>query len=301
MRFRDVEKRSRLFIGADWHSIQSIKNRSLRGDTSRWRSRKSKIKNLFMIQLQDAYKSFGSNHVLRGVDLEVPDGQTLTIIGGSGTGKSVSLKLMVGLLRPDQGRVYVDGVEISRLKEDKLFEVQKKFGFLFQGAALFDSLTVAENILFGVKHLRPSLMRQADVLVKKKLSLVGLKPEVARLKPAELSGGMKKRVGLARAIAHEPKYILYDEPTTGLDPIMADVINDLILEVQSKLNVTSIVVTHDMTSAYKVSSRIAMLYDGRIVFVGSPEETQTTDNPLVKQFVTGSSQGPIQMPVRSGV
>ncbi|MBI4396823.1 MAG: ATP-binding cassette domain-containing protein [Elusimicrobia bacterium] len=252
-----------------------------------------------MIRLADVHRSFGMNHVLRGATLEAQDGETLTIIGGSGSGKSVTLKLIVGLLRPDQGRIWVDDVVITNLPEDKLFEVQKKFGFLFQGAALFDSLTVEENILFGVKNLRPDLMRSGSSIAVNKLALVGLKPEVARLKPAELSGGMKKRVGLARAIAHEPLYILYDEPTTGLDPIMSDVINDLILELQQKLKVTSVVVTHDMKSAYKVSNRIAMLYEGKIVAVNTPEEIQATDNPLVKQFVTGSSRGPIQMPVRA--
>ncbi len=252
-----------------------------------------------MIRLEGVHKSFGRNHVLRGLDLEVKDGETLTIIGGSGTGKSVTLKIMVGLLRPDAGRVSVDGVEISRLSDEKLFEVQKKFGFLFQGAALFDSLTVAENILFGVRNLRPDLVPQADRLVEQKLALVGLKPEVARLKPAELSGGMKKRVGLARAIAHEPAYVMYDEPTTGLDPIMSDVINDLINEVREKLKVTSIAVTHDMKSAYKISTRIAMTYEGRIVAVGTAAEIEHSQDPMVHQFVTGSSHGPIQMPVRA--
>jgi phospholipid/cholesterol/gamma-HCH transport system ATP-binding protein len=252
-----------------------------------------------VIRLDSIHKSFGRNHVLRGVNLEVKDGETLTIIGGSGTGKSVILKHIVGLLRPDQGRIYVDGQETSRLGEDQLSDVQKKFGFLFQGAALFDSLTVAENILFGVRNLRPERLAQARDLAEEKLALVGLKPEVAALKPAELSGGMKKRVGLARAIAHEPEYILYDEPTTGLDPIMSDVINDLIVDLQKKLQVTSVVVTHDMKSAYKISSRIAMLYEGKIVASGTSQEIQTSTNPLVKQFITGSSQGPIQMAVRA--
>ncbi|HRY29881.1 MAG TPA: ABC transporter ATP-binding protein [Elusimicrobiota bacterium] len=251
-----------------------------------------------MIRLQGVHKAFGANRVLRGVDLEIPEGETLTIIGGSGTGKSVTLKLMVGLLRPDHGRIWVDDTETTFLNEDKLFEEQKKFGFLFQGAALFDSLTVAENILFGVRNLRPELLANARGVVEQKLGFVGLKPEVALLKPAELSGGMKKRVGLARAIAHEPKYILYDEPTTGLDPIMSDVINELILSLQERLKVTSIVVTHDMKSTYKVSNRIAMLHEGRIVAEGTPREIQSSENPLVKQFITGSSQGPIQMAVR---
>jgi phospholipid/cholesterol/gamma-HCH transport system ATP-binding protein len=254
-----------------------------------------------MIRLEGVHKAFGANRVLRGLDLEIRDGETLTIIGGSGTGKSVSLKIMVGLLRPDAGRVTVDGQEISTLDDAGLARVQAKFGFLFQGAALFDSLTVAENILFGVRHLRPDLLDQGDAIVEKNLSLVGLRPEVAKLKPEELSGGMKKRVGLARAIAHEPEYVLYDEPTTGLDPIMSDVINDLIIGVREKLKVTGIAVTHDMTSAYKISNRIAMIYEGRLVMAGTPAEIQSTENPFVRQFVTGSSRGPIQMPVRAYV
>ncbi|MBV9080665.1 MAG: ATP-binding cassette domain-containing protein, partial [Elusimicrobia bacterium] len=223
----------------------------------------------------------------------------ITIMGGSGTGKSVLIKHMVGLLKPDKGRIIVDDVDITHLKEEELFEIQKRFGYLFQGAALFDSLTVGENIAFGIHNLRPDLAKRWKEVVAEKLGLVGLKPEVADLKPAELSGGMKKRVGLARAIAYEPDYILYDEPTTGLDPIMSDVINDLILGLQKKLKVTSVVVTHDMNSAYKISNRMAMLYQGKIVAVGTPDEVRHTTNPLVKQFVTGSSQGPIQMQVRA--
>ncbi|HOW28462.1 MAG TPA: ABC transporter ATP-binding protein [Elusimicrobiota bacterium] len=252
-----------------------------------------------MIRLQNVHKAFGKNRVLRGVDLEIRDGETLTIMGGSGTGKSVTIKHMVGLLKPDAGQIWVDGLEISNANEARLHQVQMKFGYLFQGAALFDSLTVAENVLFGVRNLRPELMDRAEELVVQKLALVGLKPEVADMKPAELSGGMKKRVGLARAIAYEPSYILYDEPTTGLDPIMSDVINELILGLQKKLGVTGIVVTHDMKSAYKVSNRIAMLYEGRIVADGTPQEIQNSTNPLVKQFITGSAEGPIQMAVRA--
>lgn len=252
-----------------------------------------------MIKLQGVHKSFGRNHVLRGMDLEVQTGETLTIIGGSGTGKSVALKIITGLLKADEGHVWVDDADISRMPEDELSKVQRKFGFLFQGAALFDSLTVAENILFGVRNLRPDLLKDTDKLVERSLALVGLKPEVAALKPAELSGGMKKRVGLARAIAHEPEYVVYDEPTTGLDPIMSDVINDLIIEVREKLKVTSLVVTHDMKSAYKISNRIAMTYEGRVVAVGTPAEIEHSQDPLVRQFVTGSSKGPIQMPVRA--
>lgn len=252
-----------------------------------------------MIKAIGVEKSFGRNHVLRGLDLEIKTGETMTIMGGSGTGKSVFIKHLVGLLKPDHGQIFIDDQEITKMNEDDLFQIQKRFGYLFQGAALFDSLTVGENIAFGLRNLRPDLYARWKDIAAEKLALVGLKPEVAALKPAELSGGMKKRVGLARAIAYEPDYILYDEPTTGLDPIMSDVINELILGLQKKLNVTSVVVTHDMTSAYKISNRMAMLYQGKIVAVGTPTEIRNTTNPLVKQFITGSSQGPIQMQVRA--
>lgn len=250
-----------------------------------------------MIKIVNLHKSFGTNKVLRGVDLEIQDGETLTIIGGSGSGKSVLIKHMIGLMQPNYGKVCVDGQDLTRLSEDELFEVQKKFGYLFQSAALFDSLTVEENVNFGLCHLSPMTLLKHPHMAEDKLALVGLQPRVKHLKPSELSGGMKKRVGLARAIAHEPKYILYDEPTTGLDPIMSDVINDLILELQKKLGVTSIIVTHDMKAAYKVSNRIAMLYEGHIVMVGTPQEIQRSQDPLVHQFITGSAQGPIQMKV----
>lgn len=252
-----------------------------------------------MIKINNVEKAFGANRVLRGVDLEIADGETITVMGGSGTGKSVLLKNIVGLMKPDKGRIVIDGQEISELEGQALFDVQKRFGYLFQGGALFDSLTVGENIAFGVRNLRPDLAKKWQALVSEKLQLVGLKPEISNLKPAELSGGMKKRVALARAIAYEPDYILYDEPTTGLDPIMSDVINELILGLQKKLNVTSVVVTHDMNSAYKISNRMAMLYQGKIVAIGTPTEIRNTKDPLVRQFITGSSQGPIQMQVRA--
>ncbi|MCB4756033.1 MAG: ABC transporter ATP-binding protein [Elusimicrobia bacterium] len=252
-----------------------------------------------MIKITGLEKSFGTNHVLRGLDLEIQDGETITIMGGSGTGKSVLLKHIVGLMEPNRGRVFVDNVEITKLEEEALSHVQKRFGYLFQGGALFDSLTVGENIAFGIHNMRPDLEPRLKALVAEKLGHVGLTPEIADLKPAELSGGMKKRVALARAIAYEPDYILYDEPTTGLDPIMADVINELIISLQKNLSVTSIVVTHDLTSAYKVSNRMAMLYQGKIVALGTPNQIKTSTDPLVKQFITGSSHGPIQMQVKA--
>lgn len=247
-----------------------------------------------MIRVEALHKSFGAKPVLQGVNLEIRAGETLTVIGGSGCGKSVLIKHIVGLLRPDRGRILVDDVDITRLSEQELTEVQGRFGYLFQGAALFDSLTVGENVAFGIRHLKPMSPPLMARRVSATLAMVGLSG-VEPVKPAALSGGMRKRVGLARAIAYDPQYILYDEPTTGLDPIMADVINDLILDLQRRLKTTAIVVTHDMKSAYKVSNRIAMLYEGRIIQVGTPHEIQQTTDPVVRQFITGSSVGPIQM------
>jgi len=250
-----------------------------------------------MIKIKNLHKSFADNRVLRGVNLEIEEGETIAIIGGSGCGKSVLLKHIVGLLKPEDGEIEVDGQEITRLGMEELAGVQKKFGMLFQGAALFDSLTVGENIAFGLRMLTSLGERAIRKRVSEKLSMVGLKG-IEQLMPAELSGGMKKRVALARAIAMNPKYILYDEPSTGLDPIMADVINNLILDLQEKLNITSIAVTHDMVTAYKISDRIAMLYEGRIKEIGTPEEIRETKNSVVRQFITGSSEGPIKMKLR---
>jgi phospholipid/cholesterol/gamma-HCH transport system ATP-binding protein len=247
-----------------------------------------------MIKIVDVYKAFNRKQVLAGVDLEIYDAETITIIGGSGTGKSVLLKNIMGLMKPEKGEIYIDGQEITHLDEAPLLEVQKKFGYLFQGAALFDSMTVEENVSFGLKNLHTLSPGEMHRRVEECLSMVGL-GGIENLKPAELSGGMKKRVGLARAIAHQPKYVLYDEPTTGLDPIMADVINELIIHLQKKLGVTSIVVTHDMKSAYKISNRIAMLYEGKIICTGSPDEIRQTKNPIVHQFIEGQSQGPITL------
>ncbi|NIM03876.1 ATP-binding cassette domain-containing protein [bacterium] len=250
-----------------------------------------------MIKINDVHKNFAGNRVLRGVNLEIKEGETITIIGGSGCGKSVLLKHIVGLLKPEVGEIEIDGQEITRLGMEELAEVQKKFGMLFQGAALFDSLTVGGNISFGLRMLTDFDEREVKRRVSEKLLLVGLQG-IEQLMPAELSGGMKKRVALARAIAMNPKYILYDEPSTGLDPIMADVINDLILDLQEKLKITSIIVTHDMVTAYKVSDRIAMLYEGRIEEIGTPQEIRETKNPVVRQFITGSSEGPIKMKLK---
>ena len=242
-----------------------------------------------MIEIVNLHKSFYDNHVLRGINLKVYDGETLVIIGKSGCGKSVLLKHIMGILKPDEGKVLVDGIDINH-SESNLFEIRKRFGMVFQGAALFDSLTVAENVIIGLReHTRLSYREMLDI-AKEKLSLVGLEG-TEHLKPAELSGGMKKRVGIARALALDPEYILYDEPTTGLDPIMADRINRLMLDLKKRLKKTTIMVTHDMHSAFMVGDRIAMLDEGKIIFEGTPEETLKTKNKRVREFIQSSSIG----------
>ncbi|MCP4482541.1 MAG: ABC transporter ATP-binding protein [bacterium] len=242
-----------------------------------------------MIELKNIYKSFGLKHVLKGVDLFIPEGETFTIIGGSGHGKSVILKHIAGMLMPDMGNVFVDGQNLSCLKNTELFQLQQKFGILFQGAALFDSLTVGENVGFGLKWILKLPPKEIDKIVEEKLEMVDLDKTVANIKPAELSGGMKKRVGLARAIAYDPKYILYDEPTTGLDPITSDVINKLILRLKQELKITAVAITHDMKSAYYISDRIAMLYEGRIIEQGRPSEIKNTRKENVRRFIDGVS------------
>jgi len=246
-----------------------------------------------MIDIINLHKSFNGKRVLCGVDLHVDRGETMVVIGGSGSGKSVLIKHVIGLLVPDEGRVVIDGVDISSLSEQGRNEFRKKFGMLFQGAALFDSLTVWENVGFGLMQHTNLSREEIKEIARKKLEMVGLKG-VEDMMPSELSGGMRKRVGLARAIAMEPEIILYDEPTTGLDPIMADAINDLIVEMKKKLHVTAIAITHDMVSAYKIGDRIAMLYEGKILEVGTPDEIRRSNNPVVRQFITGSSVGPIK-------
>jgi phospholipid/cholesterol/gamma-HCH transport system ATP-binding protein len=245
-----------------------------------------------MIEIIDVHKSFGSLAVLRGVNLAVEKGESMTVIGGSGSGKSVLIKHVIGLLHPDKGRVIVDGQVMNDLDEFGLNELRKKFGMLFQMAALFDSLTVWENVGFSLTQHTKLSDKEIREIVTQKLALVGLK-DVEDIMPSELSGGMKKRVGLARAIAMDPAIILYDEPTTGLDPIAADAINDLIVDLRKKLGVTSVAITHDMHSAYKISDRIAMLYKGEILETGTPDQIRNTANPIVHQFITGSAVGPI--------
>ena len=245
-----------------------------------------------MIEIRGLEKRFGSKVVLDGLDLTVPRGKNTVVIGGSGTGKSVLIKCVVGLLRADAGEILIGGEDVTKMDERELVRVRRKFGMLFQGSALFDSMNVGENVAFALRRLRLYPERQIRDVVEEKLSMVGLR-DIQHLMPAELSGGMKKRVGLARAIASEPEILLYDEPTTGLDPIMADVINDLIISLRELLGVTSISITHDMASAYKIADHIAMLYKGKIVEVGTPEEIRNTRNPVVSQFVEGRAEGPI--------
>ena len=236
------------------------------------------------IEMKKVSKSFGKKQVLRDLDLSVARGESVVIIGGSGTGKSVTLKCILGLLHPDKGEIKFNGQNI---------------GMLFQGAALFDSLTVWENVSFAVLQQKGMTRERAKEIAIEKLAEVGLKPEVADVYPADLSGGMKKRVGLARAIAIQPDTLFFDEPTTGLDPIMSDVINDLIVRCVKKLGATALTITHDMTSARKIADKIAMLYDGKIIWMGTVAELDKTDNPYVRQFVAGSSKGPIHMEVKA--
>jgi phospholipid/cholesterol/gamma-HCH transport system ATP-binding protein len=238
-----------------------------------------------MIVFRDVHKSFGPKRVLQGFSLEVRDGETLVLIGGSGTGKSVVLKHIVGLLEPDAGEVQVDGVVVHELDREALTALRARIGFVFQFAALFDSMSVRENIALGLKRQRIA-PREIDERVRESLGLVDLQGTEDRY-PAELSGGMRKRVGIARAIALKPRYILYDEPTTGLDPVTAAVINELIVRTREKLGVTGLVVTHDMTSAYRVGDRIAMLHNGAIRQVGTVEQIQRTHDPIVRQFIEG--------------
>jgi phospholipid/cholesterol/gamma-HCH transport system ATP-binding protein len=245
-----------------------------------------------LIEIRGLSKRFGRKVVLDGLDLAVPKGRNTVVIGGSGTGKSVLIKCVVGLLKADAGTILVDGEDVTKMDERELVRVRRKFGMLFQGAALFDSMNVGENVGFALRRLHRYPEDQIANVVEEKLTMVGLR-NIQHLMPAELSGGMKKRVGLARAIASEPEILLYDEPTTGLDPIMADVINDLIISLRESLGVTSISITHDMASAFKIADHIAMLYKGRIIEVGTPEEFRHSGNPVVAQFVEGRAQGPI--------
>jgi phospholipid/cholesterol/gamma-HCH transport system ATP-binding protein len=239
-----------------------------------------------MIRLVDVYKAFGPKRVLEGFTLDVLEGETMVIIGYSGTGKSVAIKHIVGLLEPDSGSVQVDNFEVPSLSRRELYQLRARIGYVFQFAALFDSFTIGENVAMGLRKQQELTEREIQERVYEALDLVDL-PNVELRFPAELSGGMRKRVGIARAIALRPKYILYDEPTTGLDPVTSAVIDQLMIRMRDRLGVTSIVITHDMRSAYTVGTRIAMLYEGRVRQVGTVEEIQRTADPVVRQFIEG--------------
>lgn len=246
-----------------------------------------------MIKIVNLHKTFRGKKVLRGLNLEIKKGETVVVIGQSGSGKSVLIKHMIGILKPDKGEIFIDGTEICCLTEDEFYKLRRRFGMLFQGAALFDSLTVGQNIAFGLERYRDYSEEEKEETVRESLAMVGLKG-IENLMPYELSGGMKKRVGLARAIAYRPEIILYDEPSTGIDPIRADAINDLIIQMKKEIGVTSVVITHDMVSAYKIADKIAMLYEGKIIEEGTPEEIEKTENEVVQQFIHGRAKGPIK-------
>ena len=245
-----------------------------------------------LIEVKDVHKSFATNHVLRGLNLAIRPGESMVVIGGSGTGKSVLIKCIIGILRPDRGTIFVAGQDIGSLKEKDLYQLRKKFGMLFQAGALFDSMKVWENVGFGLLQHTTLSKKEVRKRAIEKLNLLGLH-QIEDLMPSELSGGMRKRVSLARAIAMEPEILLYDEPTTGLDPIRADTINALIVEMRKKIKVTSITITHDMVSAYKGGDRIAMLYQGKIIEVGTPDEIKNSRSAIVQQFIQGKAEGPI--------
>jgi len=247
-----------------------------------------------LIRIKDLGKSFERQKVLDGVDLDINRGESIVIIGQSGCGKSVLLKHLIRLLEPDRGEVLFDGKDVNAVEQSELVQIRRRVGMLFQSAALFDSMTVEENVGLGLRESRKHNEKEIHEIVQEKLTMVGLVSATDK-SPAELSGGMRKRVGLARAIANDPEVLLYDEPTTGLDPITADMINSLIVELNTKLNVTSIAVTHDMKSAFKIADRIVMLYHGKVEFDGSPDQVRLTDNAIVKQFITGSAEGPVEV------
>ena len=250
------------------------------------------------ISLRGVTKSFGPKKVLQGIDLDVAQGESMVVIGGSGTGKSVLLKCILGLMRPDSGSIKIDDQETVALADGGRADVMRKFGMLFQGGALFDSLRVWENVAFGPIQSDGMKPAQAREVAIAKLGAVGLGPEIGELYPSELSGGMQKRVALARAIAREPEIIFFDEPTTGLDPIMADVINDLIVKCVSDLGATAVSITHDMASARKIGHRIAMLYEGKLIWQGRTTDIDRSGDAHVDQFIHGRAEGPIRMQVR---
>jgi len=249
------------------------------------------------LELRGVYKSFGDNHVLKGIDIAIEKGKSLVVIGGSGTGKSVMIKSVLGIVQPDKGSIKIDGQETTALKASERDAMMKKFGMLFQGGALFDSLPVWENVAFSLIQGRAMDRKAAREIAIEKLRSVGLSSRVANLFPAELSGGMQKRVGLARAVAANPEIIFFDEPTTGLDPIMADVINGLIVGASKELGATTLSITHDMASARKIADNIAMIYQGQIIWHGAAGDIDHSGNEYVDQFIRGRAEGPIKMEV----
>ncbi len=251
------------------------------------------------IELSGVTKAFGAKQVLTGVDLTVAEGESVVIIGGSGTGKSVTVKCILGLLKPDAGSIKIDGREVTGLSVGERDKVNRQVGMLFQGGALFDSLPVWENVAFGLLSRKQCGREEAREIAARKLAMVGLKREIGEAQPADLSIGMQKRVGLARAIATDPEIILFDEPTTGLDPIMADMINELIVHVNQEVGATALSISHDMESARKIGDRIAMLYQGKIVWAGDPADIDGETDPVVDQFVHGRVDGPIKMAIRA--
>jgi phospholipid/cholesterol/gamma-HCH transport system ATP-binding protein len=241
-----------------------------------------------LIQIKNLYKRFGKQVVLDGVDLSIEPGERLVVLGASGSGKSVMLKHIVGLLKPDAGEIWFDGQRVDTMRESELVSIRTRFGFLFQMGALFDSLSCAENIAFPLVEHTKRTPEEIEQIVAEKLRMIGL-PDAGPKLPAQMSGGQRKRIALARAIAMDPQVVLYDEPTTGLDPIRSDVINELILKLSNELKITSIVVTHDMVSAFKVATRMVMLYHGKLVFNGSPDDARQSDNEFIRRFIAGEA------------
>lgn len=252
-----------------------------------------------MIQIIKLHKAFRDKKILSGVNLDIETGKITTIIGRSGCGKSVLLKHIIALLRPDEGKVMIGGENLNDMSSEELFETRKKMGLVFQNGALFDSMNVQENIGLGLREHTKMSEKEIEEKIRRLLEMVGL-PGIEKYKPSELSGGMKKRVSLARALAMDPKYVLYDEPTTGLDPIMAAIIDDLIIRLNTELDITSIVVTHDMHSVYQISDRVAMLHYGMVRFDGTTDELKATTDPVVRQFIEGNIEGPIQPVLKDG-
>ncbi|WP_375326939.1 ABC transporter ATP-binding protein [Candidatus Tisiphia endosymbiont of Nemotelus uliginosus] len=247
------------------------------------------------IKIRSLYKAFGNHEVLAGIDLDIKENSSTVILGGSGSGKSVLIKTIVGLIRPDSGSIMIDEMETINLSVKDRFKIMQTIGFLFQGGALFDSLTVQDNITFFAEKLFKLSVKGKEELAASKLSAVGLSARILPLYPSELSGGMQKRVSLARAICSNPSILFLDEPTTGLDPIMANVINELIIKIQEELKVTTITITHDMNSAYMIGKEVTMLYKGKILWFGTKDEIQHSDNPYLQQFVNGLTSGPIEV------